>query len=260
MKTSHLLWRSLFTSALLLSSCAHPPPPESPPAPPHDSPSPEPDVFDPGYPSRLRGSGSQLEFPDPPRAYRERWVGRTRPEGSGVAPPELHPRAVDALAFVAGVYTRRGRDLQFDGERPEPIDDVRWHAHGYFARSLVLLRGGRRVTMRIHKRRWRLVGTTRTCHSRPPDDPVLVRHCTLIVVLRLWCWLSAREGLLRHRAWPPDLEHCGTPRTLQRWLRKALPMALEVQQAVRHALIDKSEPRPVERLFPRVPVLSASRR
>ncbi|GEM_PF-227062 len=43
MKTSHLLWRSLFTSALLLSSCAHPPPPESPPAPPHEAPSSEPE-------------------------------------------------------------------------------------------------------------------------------------------------------------------------------------------------------------------------
>ena len=40
-------------------------------------------------------------------------------------------------------------------------------------------------------------------------------------------------------------------RTLQRWLSKARRHALDIQQAIRHELIEKCEPRPVERLFPR---------
>jgi len=39
-------------------------------------------------------------------------------------------------------------------------------------------------------------------------------------------------------------------RTVQRWLRQLGVQALEIQQAIRSALIERCEPRPVEHLFP----------
>lgn len=146
----------------------------------------------------------------------------------------------DSLFLVGGSYQRRaGGDLQFDGERP----GEHWSAHGYFARGLVVLDGGRLVGKTIWKRRWRLDGTNTTCHSRPPDDLPFVRSCTLVVVMAIWTWIGSHRGLLRH-AMP--VSH----RTVQRWTKRALAVAVEVQHAVRFVLIESCEPRPVEDLFP----------
>jgi hypothetical protein len=154
----------------------------------------------------------------------------------------------DSLCRVSGLYRRRpDGDLQYDGERP----GSGWHAHGYFPRWLWLLLDGAAERVRVWKRRWLLAGTTRTCHSRPPDDPPRMRSCTLVVALVLWSWLAGEAGL--HGCTPvlPDLGERPCSRTAQRWLARARPNALQIQQAVRSAVIERSEPRPVERLFPR---------
>ena len=164
------------------------------------------------------------------------------PPGAGLRPAER-----DSLYAVAGVYRHRvDVGLQYDGVRP----GLGWHAHGYFPKGLWMLRRGQLVFRSVWKRRWRLIGTNTTCHSRPPDDPAFVHFCTLIVVLKLWAWLSSGMGL-HHRQQPSDPIPRGSTRTVQRWLRRALPRSEDIQQAIRLAVIERSEPRPVERLFPR---------
>lgn len=133
--------------------------------------------------------------------------------------------------------------LQWAGERPA----ADWHVHGWtVARPWVVTAGlRRRVTVR--KRRWRRADRTGTCHSRPPDD-LGVRSDALLVVLELWCWLDAAVGLERYVGPFPAGP---ARRTVQRWLARALPLALQTQHALRRAIIERSEPRPLETLFPR---------
>jgi len=103
----------------------------------------------------------------------------------------------------------------------------------------------------VFKRRWRRKGTNTTCHSRPPDDPVLVRFCTLIVLLKIWAWLSGPRGIHHCEDTLSEREQCVcSPRTLQRWFSRATARAMDIQQAIRLALIERCEPRPLERLFP----------
>ena len=47
------------------------------------------------------------------------------------------------------------------------------------------------------------------------------------------------------------LDDYPSSRTVQRWLRRASHKALEIQQTIRNALIERCEPRPVEHIFPR---------
>lgn len=152
----------------------------------------------------------------------------------------------DSLFVAAGVYKRRPNgDWQYNGSRPG--ED--WHGHGYCSKRLTVLVGGEPTWIRVHKHRWRRKGTNNTRHSRPPDDPGLVRFCTLIIVLRLWAYVSAATGFLHRSEVHPDLLDCGSDRTVQRWMSRAQGQALETQQAIRLAIIEKSEPRPMERLF-----------
>ncbi|NOZ95492.1 MAG: hypothetical protein GXP47_12265 [Acidobacteria bacterium] len=149
----------------------------------------------------------------------------------------------DSLFEASGEYRRRvGGELQFDGERPGPD----WHAHGYFSCQVWMLQDGQPTHRRVWKRRWLRKGTTQTCHSRPPDVLPGVRFCTLVVTLQLWTWIDADVGL--HKV--EGLQGCGSRRSMQRWLRRLLPHAMEIQQAVRLAVINRSEPRPLERIFP----------
>jgi len=153
-------------------------------------------------------------------------------------------------AAAPHLYRRRvGGDLQYDGVRP----GAGWHAHGYFTRMLWTLVDGEVVRRRLWKRRWLLTGTTRTQHSRPPDDVASVWSCTLVVVLKLWAWLDGAHGLLHRdrREASPSLEEHGSPRTTQRWLARASRLSEQTQHVVRRAVIERSEPRPVEQLFPR---------
>jgi hypothetical protein len=41
-----------------------------------------------------------------------------------------------------------------------------------------------------------------------------------------------------------------SPRTVLRWMSRAFPLALRLQDAIRREVIEKSEPQPVEQLFP----------
>jgi hypothetical protein len=171
--------------------------------------------------------------------------------GAMDGPPPLDVlRAVasTSLYLVSGTYRRReDGDLQFDGHRPGPG----WHAHGYFCRWLWMLGSGRFRRMRIWKRRWYCPQTGKTCHSRPFDDLGRVSVCGLTFVLLLSGWLCSPRGLAAHQALLPELEGAVSRRTLWRWLHRLLPNALTIQHDCRRAVIERCEPRPVERLFPR---------
>lgn len=113
-----------------------------------------------------------------------------------------------------------------------------------------MLADGRPVQRRLWKRRWLLVGSTQTCHSRPPDVLPGMRFCTLVVTLKLWAWLDANVGLHQYAELVEGLSECGSRRSVQRWLRRLLPHAMDIQQAIRLAVINRCEPRPLERIFP----------
>jgi hypothetical protein len=150
-----------------------------------------------------------------------------------------------SLCVAGRVYTRRpDGDLCFNGERPGPG----WHGHGYFPRRLWMLEDGRLVRRRLWKRRWRDPKTGCTRHSRPPDDAAQVWSCTLIVLLKLWAWLDG--SLLAGHEVVPELETHGSFRTVQRWGGRAAARAEQVVHYIRLAVIERSEPRPVEHLFP----------
>jgi hypothetical protein len=166
---------------------------------------------------------------------------------SGVIPFKVR----DSLYYLAGIYgggiykRLSNGDLRYEGERPGPG----WHGHGYFAKRLEMLDGGKPRTHRVWKHRWRLSGTNRTCHSRPPEDLVMVGFCTLIVFLRIYACLSSPRGFHNRGEVFEDLSGCGTDRTVQRWLARAMRNAVEIQQAIGAAAREIREPRPGEDLF-----------
>lgn len=159
----------------------------------------------------------------------------------------VDPWIRDSLFALGGIYTPLGNgEYIYFGERP----GADWHGHGYCQKTLTMLVDGSPVKVLLHKHRWRFAGTNDTCHSRPPDDPELLRYCTLIVFLRVWGWVGSPVGFHRRREVHEGLESgCGTGRTVQRWTSRAMKEALEIQQAIRLSIIEESEPRPVESLF-----------
>jgi len=153
-----------------------------------------------------------------------------------------------SLFVAGGVYRRRANgDLQFDGVRPAGP----WIAHGYFPRMLFMLRDGALVRLLLWKRRWLDPEAGVTCHSRPPDDLAQVWSCSLIVTLMLWAWLGGGEGAATAVQIVDSLEDHVSPRTVGRWFQRAVSRAVHLEQALRHAVIERSEPRPVEQLFPK---------
>lgn len=158
--------------------------------------------------------------------------------------PDLHAIAAAThrtLAVLAG-YDVDGDLLVWRGQRPGHD----WHAHGWTEAHPKMLIAGRVVPKTVRKRRWRRADRSVTTHSRPPDDLGL-GYDALIVALELFCWLDAAVGLHRYET---PLSNGPSRRTVQRWLHRARPRALAFQSAVRHALIERSEPRPLETLFP----------
>jgi hypothetical protein len=156
-----------------------------------------------------------------------------------------------SLLAVTGMYrVRRDGDLQYDGVRPDGGAGRRWVAHGYFSRLLWMLLDGERVRRVLWKRRWLSPDETHTCHSRPPEDVPSLGCVALIVVLKLWAGLDGGEGLCNSDDVLPDLQGQVHERTVERWLHRALPHALEIEQSIRRAVLERCEPRPVERLFP----------
>lgn len=157
----------------------------------------------------------------------------------------LAKTARDSLLVFAGAGYARLPDgsYAFPGVRP----DDSWHVHGWLKVTIRVRIAGVLGPISLRKRRWIRSDRSESCHSRPPDD-VGVRFDALNVALELWCWLDAALGL--HRYLTPF--HDGPDRrTVQRWLNRALPRALETQHAIRRAVIERSEPRPMEMLFPR---------
>lgn len=156
---------------------------------------------------------------------------------------EVVPVIASGLFWTASLYTREADNrLVFRGIRPGPD----WEGHGTFRRQLFTLCGERLVRITVHKQRWRRHGTTQTCHSRPPDDLASIWFCSLIVAVSLWSWLSAEEGIHRHEPVLPALGRSPSGRTLQRWLQRAVAHADETAMALRRAVIERSEPRPME--------------
>lgn len=155
--------------------------------------------------------------------------------------------AGDSLFALCGLYTPLGggRYLYY-GDRP----GSNWYGHGYFPKTLTVLRGGKPEKIELYKHRWKDRETNVTVHSRPPDDPVYVRCCSLIVVLRIWACINSSKGFhKREEVFPSLWRGCGSSRTVLRWTKRAFENSMEIQQAMRHFLIDESEPRPVERLL-----------
>jgi hypothetical protein len=153
----------------------------------------------------------------------------------------------DSLFVLGGIYTSYGNgEYVYFGERP----GVDWYGHGYCHKMLTMLVDGKPVRVLLHKHRWLDTITGRTCHSRPADDPVLLRFCTLILFLRVWGWVSSAVGFHKRREVYEELESgCGSDRTVQRWTSRAMKESMEIQQAIRLSIIEESEPRPVESLF-----------
>ncbi len=141
--------------------------------------------------------------------------------------------------WSVGPFRRRSNaTLQYDGERPSP----RWHAHGYCACDLTFVEGVRLVRRRVHKRRWLDPATHTTTHSRPPDSLPYFRVTTVLVVIQLAAFMKVAVPEV-------EREDLRSRRTLQRWHRRAVQVGLLMQQALRHALIERCEPRPVEHVF-----------
>jgi hypothetical protein len=145
-----------------------------------------------------------------------------------------------------GYVVREDGALRYDGERP----GYGWHAHGWFGKQQWRLWGGWPVLVDVFKRRWRLVGTNTTCHSRPPDDGLRTRFVPLIIMLRVLCVVDSPVGF-HHREEVGEglLEGCGSDRTVQRWMARSIENAMTMQQAIRLAIIEEIEPRPLESLF-----------
>jgi hypothetical protein len=149
----------------------------------------------------------------------------------------------NGLMAAALEYEREadGRRV-YRGERP----GEEWVGHGTFARGLWTLVAGELRRVQVHKQRWRRRGTTETRHSRPPDDLGRVAFCSLVVIAALWGWLDSGQGLHAHESALPALAERPARRTVQRWLQRALPHADETALAMRRAVIERSEPRPME--------------
>lgn len=157
------------------------------------------------------------------------------------------PWARNSLFVLCDIYTPLGGGRYlYSGKRPGSD----WYGHGYFSKNLTVLQNGKPEQIELYKHRWKHRDTKATVHSRPPDDPGYVRCCSLIVVLRIWAFISTRKGFHnREEVFPSLWTGCGSDRTVQRWTKRALENSIDIQQAIRHCLIDESEPRPVERLY-----------
>lgn len=164
-----------------------------------------------------------------------------------------------SLAIASSsIYERRADGyLLFHGERP----GADWVVHGVLHRRLWTLVDGEPFRAHLLKTRWRqtLGGT---CHSRPPDDVAQVWFCSLVIVLSLWAWVASGKGVHAYDDAFPSLAERPSRRTVQRWMARALALAMTTQQLLRQAVIERGEPRPMKRLFPTglAPPLDSRRR
>lgn len=145
-----------------------------------------------------------------------------------------------------GRYAQRRGAWFWEGPRPGPD----WHRHDWRPVELPFLGLKGLWKQIIFRRRWLLRGTTRTVQDHGPDEVLGTRGSLLVVAVKLWTYLSSGRGVQTYDEVVDDLEQVGARRTVQRWLRGLAPSALRLQQALRTAVIERLEPRPVEDLFP----------
>ena len=168
-------------------------------------------------------------------------AGAVSPPGPGRGPGGC----ADLLVDVGGCVRRADGGLVYAGHRPG--ED--WVGHGYYARrDLVAVGPSGPVLVVLWVHRWRLRGARSTRSELPPGLVPRGRYTTLFVLLALWSWLATPGGLL-HRRGHPAVGRRPADRTLQRWMARAKPHALRLQQAIRLVAIEKCEPRPAERLW-----------
>ncbi len=132
----------------------------------------------------------------------------------------------DSLFALGGVYRpHKNGTYIYVGERP----GEEWYGHGYFPRWLTMLTFGKPTKICVYKHRWRHRDTEKTTHSRPPDDPRLVRFCTLVVMLRIWAYVSSEFGFHNRKEVYEGMETgCGSERTVQRWTSRAMSNGIEI--------------------------------
>lgn len=136
--------------------------------------------------------------------------------------------------------------LRFEEPRPGPG----WHRHDWKRRTLHVFGDGGPVLVIIERRRWRLVGTGITRLDRAPDEVRWAKASLLVVLLKVASWLLSGEALLEYTERPAGLTNLGARRSVQRWRRLLAPSGARLQSALRTAVIERSEPQPIENLFP----------
>jgi len=161
-----------------------------------------------------------------------------------IASDALRRLAWNSLCAIGAGYVRDDDGTYlWHGDRP----DKAWHVHGWTDAHPRVRIGGQLAQITVRKRRWLDPARGATCHSRPPDD-LGMRFDAMLIALELWCWIDGALGL--HRYMTP-FDDGPSSRTVQRWMRRALPDALHTQQANRRALVERCEPQPMEDWFPR---------
>ncbi|MFH1468991.1 MAG: hypothetical protein ABIO70_31685 [Pseudomonadota bacterium] len=148
--------------------------------------------------------------------------------------------------FLGRYARRRGGVWLWEGPRPGPD----WHRHDWRPIQIPFLGLKGLWKQNIYRRRWRLAGTTQTSQDHCPDEVLGTRVSVLTLTLKLWVYLSSGHGVQTYDEVVEDLEGVGARRTVQRWLRGLAPSGLRLQQALRTAVIERLEPKPVEDLFP----------
>lgn len=152
----------------------------------------------------------------------------------------------DTSGLSSGFERRRDGGLVYRGESPGPG----WHRHGWCPRWLWVVVDRTLSRERVFKQRWFHPAEGKTQHSRPPEELGQVHSSAAAVVLILWLWLDGVKGLDRREDVAPSPSGYPSSRTVRRWLRRALPLSMSTQQAIRRAIIEEIEPRPFERLIP----------
>ncbi len=176
---------------------------------------------------------------------------------------DAHPALVHATRASLSILQAQGYvrlpngDYHYIEARPGPG----WHSHGSYSTRPHGLHMGRLMRPVLHKHRWALSDHSLTKQDHPPDQLGL-HFDALVVALCLWAWLDAAVGLLHFELPFEGPEERPSRRTIQRWLGRAIPHGLLLQQFVREIVLVNCEPRPLEDLFPRglAPPLSLSRR
>jgi hypothetical protein len=164
-----------------------------------------------------------------------------------IAPDRLRRIAGTSLFLLSDAFEwRSDGSVEFRGERPGPD----WHGHGFYSTSRGGLDAGRGVVVKLHKHRFRLAGRNATCHAEPPDAMPCMRLDALLVAVHLWAYLHGDRGLYAYPEILPGVGMRVSPRTVARWLHRAVRHADPTQHALRAAVLERCEPRPVEHLFP----------